>query len=1183
MRMATFQPRSAVALRLCVLLVLANQSAIAQAPGVAPAPKQQEQLQELDRLAKQVDELRQAGKFDEAVGVAERALDLERRAGGESQARVANALSRVAELHELRGDWAGALARRKEALTVRENSDGKDHWRTVNARLALAFAEKVSRLAAADRAKAESAMRKAHEAARLLGRSNLAEAERAALEVIETLKSFVGPDTSEVARAWDLITRTREARNDVRGAKDATERALDVCRKSLPEDHPDTAQRLTNLGNLLKKLREYAAAEKAYERALAISRKLLPTKYPIILFPELNALASVQNELHHYDSACKTYEEALAIVRKFLPKDHALVASSVLNLGSARSRLGEYDAARKCDEEALEIFRKALPKYDTRIADCLNNLGLAQHYFRDDAAAKQSHEEALSIYRKAQPKNHLAIARSLWNLAVVQRRLSDYEAARQSHEEALAIRRMALGKEHPTIADSLDAVGVLQCDLRDYVAARKRYEEALAIRRMTLPKDDLLIAGSLNNIGALHYHLRDYEAARKSHEQALAIYRTAGPAGHLDLARSLNNLGEVHFALRENEEARKYYEEALAMRRRALPKDHPDIATCLQDLGALRIVSSNDPSPSLAWLTEAIDIKQQHLNRLALVQAEPEQLRAAAEVRSSLDLLLSAADLVGQGYTDLTYTRVLAVKGAITARQRWARSTRDPADPATADLLRQLRQANRDLLATSTDQDSGAERRPRDSGVGSREVSSRRGRLEQELAARSSAFRDFLAQGRCGLADVRSALPTGAAVLDFVEYIHTSPLGRAGAVPSPESRMVVFVLRPDQKRVEVVPLGSSQALARLIERWRASYGAGKAPPVGAPDPGAELRKRVWEPLAVCLGGVKVVLASPDGPLNGLPLAALPGSEAGSFLIHEYAFAVVPVLQLLPQLLRGPPQPAKTQPSVLLVGGINFGEGNARDSEARAVKPPPVPVFGPLAGTESEVNDLRSQFEDAFPDAPAPKLMRKDKATKQAILAVLPSHRFVHLATHGFFAAESEKSALSPEQRAALLPGGMRLDAEAAGRNPGLLSGMVFAGVNLPERKPEETILTALEAAEQDLGKVELVVLSACETGRGQVADGEGVLGLQRAFQIAGARSVVASLWRVPDEETHQLMREFYRRVWSDKPMSKAEALRQAQVWMLENWKPRGTLERSAPQGPPPPYYWAAFVLSGDWR
>ena len=112
------------------------------------------------------------------------------------------------------------------------------------------------------------------------------------------------------------------------------------------------------------------------------------------------------------------------------------------------------------------------------------------------------------------------------------------------------------------------------------------------------------------------------------------------------------------------------------------------------------------------------------------------------------------------------------------------------------------------------------------------------------------------------------------------------------------------------------------------------------------------------------------------------------------------------------------------------------------------------------------------------------------------MAAAPAHRFVHLATHGFFADESEPSAVAVAQRAVdLLRGGLRLRAEVAGRHPGLLSGLVFAGVNQPDRRPEETILTALEASELELGKVELVVLSACDTGRGQVAGGEGVLGL----------------------------------------------------------------------------------------
>src|SRR5262249_20802448 len=148
------------------LLLGALQAVGAQAPGAPPA-RQQEQLPERDRLAKQVEELRRAGKFDQAVAVAERVLEGERRSGGESNAGKADALSRLAELHELRGAWREAVDRRKEALAVHEHVDGKEHWRTADARLALAFAEKVAGLDNADRAKVGSALRKEQEAARL--------------------------------------------------------------------------------------------------------------------------------------------------------------------------------------------------------------------------------------------------------------------------------------------------------------------------------------------------------------------------------------------------------------------------------------------------------------------------------------------------------------------------------------------------------------------------------------------------------------------------------------------------------------------------------------------------------------------------------------------------------------------------------------------------------------------------------------------------------------------------------------------------------------------------------------------------------------------------------------------------------------------------------------------------------
>ncbi len=229
---------------LVLMLLVGTPMVAAQAPG-APPPRQQppapqqNQRAEQDRLARQVEELRRVGRFDEAVAVAKRALELERGTGEAMRGQVAEALARLAELDELRGDWVQAVGRRKEALAIRMQVDGKGHWRTADARLALAFAETVAGLGPADRAKVGGALRREQEAARLEVQGKCAEAERVAMEALETYRAVVGPESAEVARAWHRIGRCRSARHDAGGAKQANERALMIRRKVLPGTHPD--------------------------------------------------------------------------------------------------------------------------------------------------------------------------------------------------------------------------------------------------------------------------------------------------------------------------------------------------------------------------------------------------------------------------------------------------------------------------------------------------------------------------------------------------------------------------------------------------------------------------------------------------------------------------------------------------------------------------------------------------------------------------------------------------------------------------------------------------------------------------------------------------------------------------------------------------------------------------------
>ena len=235
-----------------------------------------------------------------------------------------------------------------------------------------------------------------------------------------------------------------------------------------------------------------------------------------------------------------------------------------------------------------------------------------------------------------------------------------------------------------------------------------------------------------------------------------------------------------------------------------------------------------------------------------------------------------------------------------------------------------------------------------------------------------------------------------------------------------------------------------------------------------------------------------------------------------------------------------------------------------------------------------------------------------KATEQAFRTEAGRHRWIHVATHGFFAPETVASALNRttegKQPASALLSETANDVREI--EPGLLSGIALAGANRKaaaeasatsgiDKEPDDGIMTALEVEGLDLADVDLVVLSACETGLGKSAGGEGVLGLQRAFQLAGAKTCVTSLWKVDDTATQVLMQEFYGNLWGIDPatkkprkkLGKLEALKQAQLKMLRDYDPgqkklRG-LDLPADTANSPergsPFYWAAFVLSGDWR
>jgi CHAT domain-containing protein len=284
-----------------------------------------------------------------------------------------------------------------------------------------------------------------------------------------------------------------------------------------------------------------------------------------------------------------------------------------------------------------------------------------------------------------------------------------------------------------------------------------------------------------------------------------------------------------------------------------------------------------------------------------------------------------------------------------------------------------------------------------------------------------------------------------------------------------------------------------------------------------------------------------VYLSPDGDLARLPWSALPGDKDGTVLLEQYTLAVVPHGPFLLERLMYPAKLPDGSGRLLAIGGVTYGE-DLRPKQG----------YPELPGSAAEVHQVLALAGDR------PKAsLEKDAATVDAVVQELPRARYAHLATHGFFneaAYRQDVERIRKQREAwAFNPLQMTERVGIAARSPLGFTGLVLAGANQPT-KEDSGILTGEGLVELPLEGLELVVLSACETGLGAaVGREEGVAGLQRAFHLAGARNVMVSLWHVDDAATLVLMEEFYRRLWDkDRPLPPAQALRQAQLAVLRD-------------------------------
>jgi len=483
------------------------------------------------------------------------------------------------------------------------------------------------------------------------------------------------------------------------------------------------------------------------------------------------------------------------------------------------------------------------------------------------------------------------------------------------------------------------------------------------------------------------------------------------------------------------------------------------------------------------------------------------------------------------------------------------------------------------------------------------ELSDRKEQLERELAGAVPGFARRMSFVNADHNSLVAAMPDGAVLVDIVHYhdcVTNISQPREGGFETICSYVAFVLSRRGVTRVEI---GPASAIDAAIAAWRTtSEGEVEADARMS----ALLRRILWEPVQAALppDGKEIYLCA-DGPLTSLPWGALPGRTPDRALLDDYALALVPSGRFLLQQLTESGTSAGGDGPLLVVGGVDFGTPRQESPVTPTAGSPesganPKP-WSQLLGTEQELSVIRTlagtreRIELGGVEASVARTLQE-----------LPCAHWAHFATHGFFADQRLRSFLQLDEGEAdnAFPLFRRNRHTVSARNPLLLSGLVLAGANLPRELDElgfpvgdGGILTAEVIAGLPLENLRLVVLSACETGLGDVAGGEGVLGLQRAFHIAGARNVVASLWKVDDHVTAVLMEQFYRNLWVGK-MHPIEALRQAQLYVYRH--PEAIESHAGSRGPDfakaaklpgpatpagtaktvPAHLWAGFVLSG---
>jgi len=948
------------------------------------------------------------------------------------------------------------------------------------------------------------------------------------------------------------LAKAFEEKGDNRQAAQLWVLIVGVLEKVMGSDHPYTAASINNLARLYQAQGRYGEAEALFKRALTINEKAQGPEHSDTAI-NINNLAGLFLAQGRYGEAEPFFKRALTILEKAKGPEHPITATSLNNLAELYQLQGRYEEAELLFKRALTIHEKALGRAHPDTATSLNNLaGLYQRQGRY-GQVEPLYKRALAICEKVMGTEHPDTAASLNNLAALYQAQGRYGEAELLFKRALTIHEKALGPDHPITATSLNNLADLYQAQGRHRDVEPLYQRALTIREKALGSDHPDTAASLNNLAALYQAQDRYREAETLYKRSLAIAEKALGPDHPDTASNLNNLADLYQAQGRYGQAKPLFLRSLAIRGKGLGPEHPATANGLTKLAFLELEQSQPQAArplvtrltrsQADWLRRELPLQPREL-RLAQLQAQAD---AVATAFALLDQDPSSAALALE--TRLNRQGLLA---EIEQRQRLLLNS----SPETRTLGERLAGLDRRLASVTL----AAPQRT--------ELRQERQQLEAELNRRLPALRMEPVTAAQVAGALRQLAPQGL----LVEFQRFRPRqrGRSGGGEWGAPSYVALLLRPDGE-ITSMPLGEAAPIDQAIGQALSASQAGRPE---ATELWGRVSALVVAPLKPRLQGVHELFLSPDGGLHRIPFAALPMPEGGQGLLSDvFRLRLLTTGRDLVQLL----QPAQAGGMAVLIANPDY-ESRRSDPGTRPVITRPTAAAKPerqlrsgALGPGRRWSPLPASATEA--QALAPLLHVSHPITGAGATAPLvlqqKAPRILHIATHGFFERDQPPA---PAAMVQLKGQPKDLGSGARREDPLLRSGLVMAGANHPDADPgDDGYLTAAEATGMDLHGTELVTLSACQTALGDLQNGEGVYGLQRALTVAGSRSTLLSLWSVDDGGTKAFMEAFYERIGQG--MGRAEALAATQAAFRQHPNP---LFRSV-------FIWGAFQLTGDWR